>query len=70
MVNHHRDMWRKRSHILTPSHSTDIEGCTVDLTEEHQAAFEEMNRVMSQETLLTFPDFNKEFHVYVDASKY
>ncbi len=29
-----------------------------------------MKKVISKETLLTFPDFNKEFHVYTDASDY
>ena len=29
-----------------------------------------MKRVVSHETLLTFPDFNEEFHVYTDASDY
>ena len=29
-----------------------------------------MERVVSHETLLTFPDFNEEFHVYTDASDY
>ena len=29
-----------------------------------------MKRVMSQEALLTFPDFTKTFHIYTDASDY
>ncbi len=35
---------------------------------EQQQAFEEIKRLISKETLLAFPDFNKEFHVYTDAS--
>jgi hypothetical protein len=35
---------------------------------EQQQAFDEMKKVISKETLLTFPDFNKEFHIYTDAS--
>ena len=70
MVNHYRDMWRKRSHILTPLTTLTSKDAQYVWTEEHQAAFEEMKRVMSQETLLTFPDFNKKFHIFTDASKY
>ena len=35
---------------------------------EQQEAFEELKQVISKETLLSFPDFNKEFHIYTDAS--
>ena len=27
-----------------------------------------MKRIMARETLLAYPDFNKEFHIYTDAS--
>jgi hypothetical protein len=36
--------------------------------EEQQKAFDEINQKVSQETFLAFPDFEKEFHVYTDAS--
>jgi hypothetical protein len=35
---------------------------------EQQRAFDEIKQKESQETLLAFPDFEKEFHVYNDAS--
>ena len=35
-----------------------------------QKAFEEIKRVMSDETILAYPDFNKPFHVCTDASDY
>ena len=38
--------------------------------EEQQKAFNEMKRVISEETLLSFLDFNEEFHIYTDASNY
>ena len=34
-----------------------------------QHSFETMKRIMARETLLAYPDFNKEFHIYTDASK-
>ena len=33
-------------------------------------AFEIIKRVVARETLLNFPDFHKEFHIYTDASDY
>ena len=70
MVNHYCDMWRKFSHILTPLTALTSKSAQYIWKEEHQTAFEEMKRVMSQETLLTFPDFSKQFHIYTDVSKY
>jgi hypothetical protein len=37
--------------------------------EEQQEAFDKIKQQVSQETLLAFPDFEKEFHAYTDASK-
>jgi len=70
MVNYYRDMWRKRSHILAPLTKLTSDKAVFEWTDVQQAAFEEMQRVISQETMLSFPDFSKEFHVYSDASDY
>ena len=70
MVNYYRDMWRRRSHILAPL--TSLSGKTVkwNWSKECQEAFEAIKRSIARETLLNFPDFNKEFHIYTDASDY
>jgi hypothetical protein len=70
MVNFYRDMWRRRSHLLAPL--TGLVGKDVKYVwgKEQQSSFEEMKSVISKETLLSFPDFNKEFHIYTDASNY
>ena len=70
MINYYRDMWRRRSHILAPL--TTLSGKTAkwNWTEECEQAFESIKRSMARETLLNFPDFNKEFHIYTDASDY
>ena len=70
MVNYYRDVWRQRSHILAPLSALTSKDVPYTWGDEQQTAFEEIKRVMSSETLLTFPDFNKKFHVYADASKY
>ena len=68
MVNYYRDMWRRRSHLLTPLTGLVGKDAKFVWGKEQQQAFDEMKKVISKETLLTFPDFNKEFHIYTDAS--
>lgn len=68
MVNYYRDMWRRRSHILAPLTSLISKDVPFKWTQEHTEAFEEMKAVIGKETMLTFPDFNKKFHIYTDAS--
>jgi hypothetical protein len=68
MTNYYRDMWQKRSHMLAP-----LTGLVSPLVqykwgEEQQKAFKEIKQKVSQETLLAFPDFEKEFDVYTDTS--
>jgi hypothetical protein len=70
MVNFYRDMWRQRSHILAPLTMLTSNKAIFEWTNEQQEAFEEIKRVMCQKTMLSFPDFSKEFHVYMDASDY
>ena len=70
MVNYYRDLWRKRSHILAPLTNMVSSAAKWVWGKEQQAAFDDMKRVISKETLLAFPDFNKEFHIYTDASNY
>ena len=69
MVQFYRDMWQKRSHILAPL--TDLVGegkKKLAWTNKHQKAFNEMKAVMSKETILNYPDFNKVFEIHTDAS--
>jgi hypothetical protein len=71
LVNFYRDMWRQRSHILAPlTKLTSKKEAIFEWTDEQQEAFKEIKRVMCQKTMLSFPDFSKEFHVYTDASDY
>jgi hypothetical protein len=37
-------------------------------TEEHQKAFDEIKKVITRETLLAYPNFNKTFDIHTDAS--
>ena len=69
MVNYYRDMWPQRSHFLAPLSTLTSVKVKWKWTEEHQIAFEQMKALIAKETLLTYPDFSKEFEIHTDASK-
>jgi hypothetical protein len=63
-------MWRMRSHILAPLSALVSPKVKFEWSQEHQDAFDQIKTLISKETLLTFPNFNKPFHIYTDASKH
>lgn len=69
LVNYYRDLYPKRSHILAPLSSLTSAKVKWEWKDIHQQAFDEMKRVISKETLMAFPDFNKPFDIHTDASK-
>ena len=69
MVNFYRDMWRKRSELLAPLTRLTSKDAKFKWTEVEQKAFEDIKRILSRETLLAYPDFNKPFVIHTDASK-
>ena len=59
MVNYYRDMWRRRSHVLSPLTGLVSPKAKYIWGPEQQKAFEEVKKKMTQDTLLSFPDFTK-----------
>jgi hypothetical protein len=71
-VNYYRDMWPSRTHILKPL--TDQSGLKkrvpIKWTDEMQQAFDKMRLLMAANALAAYPDHNKRFDVYTDASDF
>ena len=62
-------MFKRRSHILAPL--TELTGHTNKKfvwRQEHQKAFDAAEALIATETLMRYPDHNKPFHIYTDAS--
>ncbi len=70
MVNYYRDMWPKRSHTLAPLTALMCKEAPWKWGTEEDKAFQAMKKAISQETMLNFPEFNKPFHIFTDASNY
>ena len=70
LVQYYRDMWQRRSHILSPL--TDVsngkKNQKIQWNNELENAFNEMKRMVSEETFLNYPDWSKKFTVHTDAS--
>ncbi len=65
-------MWPSRAHILKPL--TDQSGlrkrAPIKWTDEMQQAFDKMHLLMADDALAAYPDHNKRFNVYTDASDF
>ena len=63
-------MWAKRSHLLRPLTAITPHKVKFKWTNLEQKAFDDIKRAISQDTLLAYPEFNKRFDIYMDASDY
>jgi hypothetical protein len=73
LINYYRDMCKQRSHILTLlTELTKVpRGSKSFKWEEAQdKAFQEIKKLISKNTMLIFPDFNKVFEIHTDAFDY
>jgi transposase InsO family protein len=67
-VNYYRSMYPHRSHILAPL--TSLTGQRFEWTDIHQQAFLDTKAMLATETLNAYPNHNKPFDIYTDASNY
>jgi len=70
-INFYRDMYPRRSHVLAPlTAMSGIRKGTIPWDDACQKAFDHMKALLAQDVFLRYPDHNKPFHVYTDASDY
>ena len=65
-------MWPSHAHILKPltDHSGLKKHAPIPWTPEMQVAFDKMCALMAADALTAYPDHNKRFDVYTDASDF
>ena len=62
------NMWIRRSDILTPLTALVSKNAKWQWTHVEQKSFDTMKQIISQEALLSYPDFSKPFVIHTDAS--
>ena len=67
IINFYRDMWQKRSEILSPLTALTSKNVKYNWKEEHQNCFDSIKSVIGREVLLAYPDFNAPFEIHYDA---
>jgi hypothetical protein len=71
-VNYYPDMWPSCAHVLKPL--TDQSGLKkktpIKWTDKMQQAFDKMHLLMAADALAAYPDHNKRFDIYTDASDF
>jgi hypothetical protein len=63
-------MWPRRSEILAPLTCLTSKDVPFQWTDVKQQAFDKMKAIVCPKVLLSYPDFNKPFHIHTDASHY
>jgi hypothetical protein len=82
MVQYYRDLWARRSEMIAPLTSWVGECSQTKVTkakgtrkvpwywaEVHQRACDDIKATIAKEVVLAYPDFDKVFEIYIDASK-
>ena len=70
MVNFYQDVWPRCSHILASLAKLSSKTSKINWlwTKIHQQAFEESKAMLCKHAMLAYPDFEKPFDLYTDAS--
>ena len=74
MINYYPDLWPRRSELCAPL-SKLTQGCkkgsvVQEWNDGCENAFISLKKLIAQETLLAYPNFNKKFTIHTDASDF
>jgi RNase H-like domain found in reverse transcriptase/Reverse transcriptase (RNA-dependent DNA polymerase) len=70
MISYYRDMWIRRSEILTPLTKLVSKTYNWVWADEQQKAFDMIKKLLSRETMLSYPDFSQTFGIHTDANHF
>jgi RNase H-like domain found in reverse transcriptase len=68
-VRFYQDMFPKRSHLLAPL-TAQVGKQKLTWTPECQQAFAAVKAFLAKDAFIRYPDHNKPFHIYTDASNF
>ena len=70
MAQYYRYMWTRRSHVLAPltEAASRSNGRNILWNDALESSFKELVRIISVNTLLSYPDWKLSFTVHTDAS--
>jgi len=68
LVNFYRDMWKNRSHLLSPLAALTSKKRRWKWSDECEKAFEGIKAIIARDVMLSYPCFSKEFIIHTDAS--
>jgi hypothetical protein len=63
-------MWPRRSEFLAPLTCLTSKDVPFQWTDIKQQVFDKIKSIVCRKVLLSYPDFNKPFHIHTDASHY
>ena len=69
IINYYRDMWIHRSEILAPLTAMTSKQAKWGWNKKCQNSSDTIKKIISCETLLSYPNFNEPFEIHTDASK-
>ena len=70
LVNYYKKLVPHRSHILEPLTRISSGKTKFKWTHEQEKAFLQIKRLMARKILLRYPNFEKDFHIFTDASDF
>ena len=71
-ISYYPNMWPSHAHILKPltDHSALKKCAPIPWPDDMQQAFVKMGALMTADALAAYPDHNKRFDIYTDASDF
>ena len=70
MINYYKEMYKRRAEIMKPLTEKTGRGVKFAWTPEMNKAFEKIKTIVSEDTMLAYPDYEKKFDIHTDASDY